>query len=312
MHRMDKIYIAGHRGMVGSAIKRKLEKEGFKNLLVISRQDLNLTDQHQVEAFFQAEKPEFVFMAAAKVGGIMANATYPAEFIRDNITIQTNIIHQSYLHGVKKLLFLGSSCIYPRNAPQPMKEEYLLNGPLETTNEAYAVAKIAGIKMCQAYNKQYGTNFISVMPTNLYGPYDNFDLETSHVLAALLRKFHEAKIFHKPSVEVWGSGKPRREFLHVDDLADACLFLMQQYDQNDIINIGIGTDISVSDLSKLVKGITKCKAVIHFNHDKPDGMMRKLLDISKITDMGWRPKRQLEDGLYETYQWFINSSGYSK
>ena len=293
--------------MVGSAICRKLKEQGYQDLIIRSRQDLDLTDQQQVEAFFNAEKPELVFMAAAKVGGIMANATYPAEFIHNNITIQTNIIHQSYLHGVKKLLFLGSSCIYPRNAPQPMKEDYILSGPLEPTNEAYAVAKIAGIKMCQAYNRQYGTNFISAMPANLYGPNDNFDLETSHVLAALIRKFHEAKIFHKPSVEVWGSGKPRREFLHVDDLADACLFLMQQYNRSEIINIGSGTDITITELAELIRKIVGCKAEITYNHDKPDGMMRKLLDISKINDLGWRPIHKLEESLSETYQWFLNS-----
>jgi len=290
--------------MVGSAICRKLKEKGYQNLLLRSRQDLDLTDQKQVEAFFQAEKPEFVFMAAAKVGGIMANATYPAEFIYENMTIQTNIIHQSYLKGIIKLFFLGSSCIYPMNAPQPIKEEYLLSGPLEQTNEPYAIAKIAGIKMCQAYNKQYGTNFISVMPTNLYGPNDNFDLESSHVLAALIRKFHEAKIYNRQSVEVWGSGKPRREFLHVDDLADACLFLMQNYNKSEIINIGTGTDITITELAELIKKITDCRAEIIYNQNKPDGVIRKLLDIKKITDMGWQPKYLLEEGLIETYEWF--------
>ena len=304
----SKIYIAGHRGMVGSAIMRKLEKEGYSNLITKSRAELDLTRQEEVEAFFRDEQPEYVFLAAAKVGGIMANYRYPAEFIHDNIAIQTNVIHQSYLNDVKKLLFLGSSCIYPKNASQPMKEEYLLTGPLEPTNEPYAVAKIAGIKMCQAYNKQYGTNFISVMPTNLYGPGDNYDLETSHVLAALIRKFHEAKAEGKPYVEVWGTGKPRREFLHVDDLAAACLFLMHEYDESKIINIGTGKDISILELAEILKELTSFQGKITFDLTKPDGVAQKLLDTSKIQGIGWKPEYDFEQGLLMTWQHFIDNN----
>ena len=305
MNKDNKIYIAGHRGMVGSAILRRLEREGYKNLVTRARQELDLTDQQAVETFFQDEKPEYVFLAAAKVGGILANSTYPAEFIYENLAIQTNIIHQSYLHGVKKLLFLGSSCIYPKNAPQPMKEDCLLTGELEPTNEPYAVAKIAGIKMCQAYNKQYGTNFISVMPTNLYGPGDNYDLETSHVLAALIRKFHEAKQEGKPYVEVWGSGKPRREFLHVDDLAEACLFLMQKYDESEIVNIGTGSDLSIEELAELIKETIGYAGYIKYDSSKPDGTLLKLLDASRINKLGWQPKIKLAEGIKATYDNFV-------
>ena len=304
----SKIYIAGHRGMVGSAILRKLEQEGYKNLVTRTRQELDLTDQKAAGAFFQDEKPEYLFLAAAKVGGILANSTYPAEFIYQNLVIQTNIIHQSYLSGVKKLLFLGSSCIYPRNASQPMKEECLLTGELEPTNEPYAIAKIAGIKMCQAYNRQYGTNFISVMPTNLYGPGDNYDLESSHVLAALIRKFHDAKQEGKPYVEVWGSGKPRREFLHVDDLADALLYLMKKCNESEIINIGSGEDLSIIELAKLVSEITGYIGSIQLDAKKPDGTLQKLLDISKMTQLGWKPQYNLEQGIKMTYELYKKSA----
>ncbi len=298
----SKIYIAGHRGMVGSALVRKLKQEGYSNLVTWTRQELDLKNQAQVEKFFSEEKPEYVFLAAAKVGGILANSTYPAEFIYENLAIQTNIIHQAYLHGVKKLLFLGSSCIYPKNAPQPIKEEYLLTGELEPTNAPYAIAKIAGIKMCQAYNRQYGTNFISVMPTNLYGPGDNFDLKTSHVLAALIRKFYTAKLGNKPYVEIWGSGKPKREFLYVDDLAEACYFLMNNYNDSEIINIGTGCDISITDLADLLKEVTGYEGRIEFDSTKPDGTYRKLLDVSKILELGWQPKYNLQQGLQRLYE----------
>ncbi len=297
----SRIYIAGHRGMVGSAIKRKLKQEGYNNLITKTRQELDLKCQAQVEKFFSEEKPEYVFLAAARVGGILANSTYPAEFIYENIVIQTHVIHQAYLHGVKKLLFLGSSCIYPKNAPQPMKEGYLLTGPLEPTNEPYAVAKIAGINMCQAYNNQYGTNFVSVMPTNLYGPGDNYDLETSHVLAALIRKFHEAKLETKPHVVVWGSGKPRREFLHVDDLADAILFLMQNYDDSEIVNIGTGIDLTIMELAMIIKGIICFDGDIKLDKSKPDGAFRKNLDVSKLSSVGWEPKYSLTEGIASAY-----------
>ena len=304
----SKIYIAGHKGMVGSALVRKLQSEGYYNLVLRTRQELDLTDQAQVASFFKAERPEYVFLAAAKVGGILANSTYPAEFIYQNLAIQTNVIHQAYLHGVKKLLFLGSSCIYPKNAPQPMKEEYLLTGPLEPTNEPYAVAKIAGIKMCQSYNKQYGTNFISVMPTNLYGPGDNYDLETSHVLAALIRKLYEAKAEGETYVEVWGTGNPRREFLYVDDLVDACVFLMLNYNESEIVNIGTGKDIAIIDLAHMIKDIVNCEAEIVLDPNKPDGVRQKLLDVKKITVLGWKPKYDLNQGLRKTYKWFRDES----
>ena len=307
METYNKIYVAGHRGMVGSAITRRLKQEGYSNLILKTRDELDLTSQKAVSLFFAEEKPQYVFLAAAKVGGIMANSTYPAEFIYQNLAIQTNVIEQSFRHGVAKLLFLGSSCIYPRNAPQPMKEEHLLTGLLEPTNEPYAVAKIAGIKMCQAYNRQYGTNFISVMPTNLYGPGDNYDLETSHVVAALIRKIHEAKINGKAYVEIWGSGKPLREFLHVDDLADACLYLIKEYNSTEIINIGTGKEIAIIELANMIKNLVGYKGEIIKDLSKPDGMPRKLLDVGKIKAMGWETKYKLHKGLETTYEWFINN-----
>ncbi len=310
MNKDARIYVAGHRGLVGSAILRKLRAEGYSSIVSRTHGDLDLTDQYAVYSFFETERPEYVFLAAAKVGGILANNTYPAAFIRENLLIQTNVIDAAYRYGVKKLLFLGSSCIYPKFAPQPIKEEYLLTGILEPTNEPYAIAKIAGIKMCQAYNKQYGTNFISVMPTNLYGPGDNFDLETSHVLPALIRKFHEAKVTGAPQVVVWGSGTPRREFLHVDDLADACLFLMNNYDSSEIINIGVGKDLTIAELAQLVKEIVGYKGEIVFDTTKPDGTPRKLLDVSKIFNLGWRPRIRLEDGIRSTYEWFVRNCSY--
>ncbi|ABO49925.1 NAD-dependent epimerase/dehydratase [Desulforamulus reducens MI-1] len=304
MDKHSKIYIAGHRGLVGSAIKRRLEQLGYTNLVYRSSKELELRNQKAVEEFFCAEKPAYVFLVAAKVGGILANNTYPAEFIYDNLSIQTNVIHTSYLHSVKKLLFLGSSCIYPKLTPQPMKEEYLLSGKLEPTNEPYAIAKIAGIKMCQAYNRQYGTNFISVMPTNLYGPNDNFDLENSHVLPALIRKFHEAKTKIQPAVTVWGTGTPKREFLHVDDLADACVFLMEHYQDSEIINIGTGQDLTIKELAELVKAKVGYQGEIVYDNTKPDGTPKKLLDVSKLKSMGWQAQIPLKEGLVGTYEWY--------
>ena len=304
----SKIYVAGHRGLVGSAILRRLKKEGCHNLLFRTHAELDLTQQKAVETFFHQERPEYCFLAAAKVGGIGANSTYPADFIYQNLAIQTNIIHSAYLSGVRKLLFLGSSCIYPKHAPQPLKEEYLLDGKLEPTNEWYALAKIAGIKMCQAYNKQYGTNFISVMPTNLYGPNDNFNLESSHVLAALIKKFHQAKIEQKPFVEIWGTGKPRREFLFVDDMADACVFLMNHYDNSEIINIGTGQDITIHELALLIKNIVGYEGQLRFNPDKPDGTPQKLLDISRLKQMGWEARISLPKGIEITYQLLSSSN----
>lgn len=302
MEKNSKIYVAGHRGLVGSAIVRKLQKEGFNNLLLRASTELDLRNQQAVQSFFEAEKPEYVFMAAAKVGGIHANDTYPAEFLYDNLCIQNNVIHQSYVTGVKKLLFLGSSCIYPKNAPQPIKEEYLLSGYLEKTNEAYAIAKIAGIMMCQYYHKQYGCNFISAMPTNLYGPGDNYDLKNSHVLPALLRKFHEAKLANDPTVTVWGTGKPRREFLHADDLAAACFFLMEHYDEPAIINIGTGKDISIGEMAQLIKGISGYTGDIVFDTSMPDGTFQKLLDVSKLHTLGWKAEIGFEEGVRRTYE----------
>ena len=305
MNKSSRIYVAGHRGLVGSAICRRLDAEGFTHLLTRRSDELDLTRQAEVEAFFQREKPDYVFLSAAKVGGILANNTYPADFIYKNIMIQSNIIHASYANGVRKLLFLGSSCIYPKFAPQPMKEEYLLTGELEPTNEPYAVAKIAGIKMCQAYNSQYKTNFISVMPTNLYGPGDNFDLETSHVLPALIRKFHEAKTGQSPSVTIWGTGTPKREFLYIDDLADACVFLMNNYDAAGIVNIGVGDDISINELAHLVKRIMGYSGEIVYDSSKPDGTPRKLLDVSRLNSLGWKAKISLEEGIARTYEWYV-------
>ena len=322
--------------MVGSAILRKLKSEGYDNLVTRSHRELDLIQQADVEAFFESERPEYVFLAAAKVGGIWANSTYPADFVYSNLMVQSNVIHAAYRTSVKKLLFLGSSCIYPRECPQPMKEEYLLSGKLEPTNEPYAMAKIAGIKMCQAYNRQYGTHFISVMPTNLYGPGDNFDLETSHALPALIRKFHEAKLrMAKPSeantsasseavleqsapqakrslnshaVTIWGTGDPRREFLYVDDLADACLFIMKQYEEDEIINIGAGKDISIKELAGMIKEIVEFKGEMIYDTTKPDGMPRKLLDVSKMKKLGWEPKISLREGIKRTYDWCLENS----
>ena len=343
MNKRSRIYVAGHKGLVGSAILRRLEVEGYSNLIVRSHKELDLMRQAEVETFFKAEKPEYVFLAAAKVGGILANNTFPAEFIYQNLLIESNVIHDAYKSGVKKLLFLGSSCIYPRDCPQPMKEEYLLSGKLEPTNEPYAIAKIAGIRMCQSYNRQYGTKFVSVMPTNVYGPGDNFDLETSHALPALIRKFHEAKLKaleprgrrleaeDKPKgvasdlersapptsserserssngsfVTIWGTGTPRREFLHVDDLADACLFIMKHYDENEMINIGVGKDITISELSELIKQIVAFKGEIRYDDSKPDGTQRKLLDVSRLNSLGWRSRISLREGIENTYKWYV-------
>jgi GDP-L-fucose synthase len=345
MEKTSKIYIAGHRGLVGSAIVRKLVAEGYTNILYRTHDELDLTDQIQVAAFFQEEQPEYVFLAAAKVGGIWANNSFPAEFIYQNLMIQTNIIHHGFLNGVKKLLFLGSSCIYPKESPQPMKEEHLLSGYLEPTNEPYAIAKIAGIEMCQSYNRQYGTRFISVMPTNLYGPNDNFDLESSHVLPALLRKFHLAKLaaqkdwegikadelcygpipediknslgmlstkkrsstLSHPTVSLWGTGAPKREFLHVDDLADACLYLMKTYDGNDILNIGVSEDLTIKELAEMVAHVIGYGKGFEFDPSKPDGTPRKLLDVSKLNNLGWKAKISLEQGIADTYRWYQES-----
>ena len=302
MNKTDKIYIAGHRGMVGSAIHRRLKKEGFENFVFRTSDELDLRNQKAVAVFFAKEKPDYVFLAAAKVGGILANNTYRAEFLYDNLMIQNNVIENSYRSGVKKLLFLGSSCIYPKLAPQPLKEEYLLTGPLEHTNEPYAIAKIAGIKMCDAYRSQYGCNFISVMPTNLYGPNDNYDLKNSHVLPALLRKFHEAKISEQPEVIVWGSGNPRREFLHADDMADACVFLMKNYNEEGLINIGVGEDLSIKELAEMIKEIVGYKGRIVFDTSKPDGTPRKLMDIAKLSSFGWKASIGLKEGITQVYK----------
>jgi len=307
MDKDAKIYVAGHTGLVGSALVSRLTELGYKNLIVLTHAKLDLTLQKDVEDFFKKEHPEYVFLAAAKVGGILANSTYPAEFLYSNIMVQSNVIHSSYLFGVKKLLFLGSSCIYPRDCPQPMKEEYLLSGYLEPTNEPYAIAKISGIKMCQSYNRQYGTNFISVMPTNLYGSNDNFDLQNAHVLPALIRKFHEAKIAGRSEVIVWGTGYPRREFLYVDDLADACIFLMNNYDSSEIINIGVGKDIPIKELAMLIQKIVGFEGDLVFDKSKPDGMPRKLLDISKLSSLGWQAKTSLREGIERTYQWYFET-----
>ncbi|WP_291910799.1 GDP-L-fucose synthase [Chitinophaga sp. CB10] len=297
----DKIYVAGHRGMVGSAIVRKLQQEGFKNIVVRTSKELNLLDQAAVADFFEENKPDYVFLAAAKVGGIMANNTFRGQFIYENLMIQNNVIHHSHLNGVKKLMFLGSSCIYPKLAPQPLKEEYLLTGPLEPTNEPYAIAKIAGIEMCDAYRAQYGSSFISVMPTNLYGPNDNYDLLSSHVLPALLRKMHEAKVNNSTEVVIWGTGTPLREFLHVDDMADACFFLMQHYDEPGLVNIGVGEDISIKDLAELIKRIVGFKGELVFDSTKPDGTPRKLMDVSKLHSYGWKASIGLEEGIARVY-----------
>lgn len=304
MDKNSKVYIAGHRGLVGAAIVRALEKKGFQNIITRTHVELDLMDQTAVKVFFEDQEPEYVVLAAAKVGGIYANNTYPADFIYENLQIQNNVIHNSYRYGVKKLCFLGSSCIYPKFAGQPMKEEYLLDGKLEPTNEPYAIAKIAGIKMCQSYNRQYGTNFISVMPTNLYGPNDNFDLENAHVLAALVRKFVEAKRNNVSSVVVWGTGKPRREFLHVDDMADACLFLMDTYDNGEIVNIGTGKDITIMELTELIRNQVGYAGTIKFDTSKPDGTPRKQLDVSRINGLGWRSRISLDEGIVAIVEWY--------
>lgn len=304
MNKPDKIYVAGHRGMVGSAIVRKLQHVGFNNLLLRTSIELDLRDQKAVANFFADEQPDYVFMAAARVGGILANNTYRADFLYDNLMIQNNVIHSAYVNSVKKLMFLGSSCIYPKLAPQPLNESYLLTGELEHTNEPYAIAKIAGIKLCDAYRDQYGCNFISVMPTNLYGPNDNYDLNKSHVLPALIRKFHEAKMNGNPSVSIWGTGTPRREFLHVNDLAEACFFLMQEYNDAGFVNIGIGEDITIEELALLIKDIVGYEGEIVFDLNKPDGTPRKLMDVSKLTGLGWKAGIHLREGIISVYKEF--------
>jgi GDP-L-fucose synthase len=308
MEKEAKIYVAGYKGLVGSAIRRKLQEKGYTNLLLSDINDFDMQRQAEVEAFFERERPEYTFLAAAKVGGIGANKTYPAEFIYSNLSIEVNVIHAAYKYGVKKLLFLGSSCIYPRLAPQPMREDSLLTSPLEPTNEAYAIAKIAGLKMCRYYNQQYGTNFISVMPTNLYGPNDNYNLETSHVLPALIRKFHEAKVNNKPFVELWGTGSPRREFMFVDDLADAVVFLMDNCDYKDIgeiINIGIGKDITIKELAEMIKSTVGFEGKLKWDTSKPDGTPQKLLDVSRLNALGWKPRYSLKEGILKTYEAFL-------
>lgn len=303
----SKIYVAGHRGLVGSAIVRMLNKKGYTNIVYRTSKELDLRDKFAVDQFFAEEKPEFVFLAAAKVGGIVANNEYPADFIRDNLLIQTNIIDAAYRNNVENLLFLGSTCIYPKMAPQPLKEEYLLTGLLEPTNEPYAIAKIAGIKMCESYNRQYGTQYISVMPTNLYGENDNFDLHTSHVLPALIRKFHEAKETNAEFVEVWGTGTPMREFLYADDLADACIYLMNNYAGNEIVNIGVGEDIAIKELAETIKEVVGFTGEIKFDTTKPDGTPRKLVDVTKLNSLGWKATTSLDEGLKKAYQWFLEN-----
>jgi GDP-L-fucose synthase len=305
----SRIFVAGHRGLVGSAIVRALQASGYRNLLVQSRSETDLTDQAAVERFFASEKPEYVFLAAAKVGGILANFTYPADFLRDNLAIELNVIDAAYRHKVEKLQFLGSSCIYPKFAEQPMKEDALLSGPLEPTNEAYAIAKIAGIKLCQAYRQQYGFNAISLMPTNLYGPGDNFDLQNSHVLPALLQKIHNAAEQSSDAVTLWGTGTPRREFLHVDDLAAAALFLMEQYDEAEIVNVGTGEDVTIAELARLIMSVVGYNGHLTFDTAKPDGTPRKLMDVSRLHKLGWRHKIDLETGIRSTYEWFLAQRG---
>ena len=310
-----RIYVAGHRGMVGSALVRRLQAKGYRNLLCRTSQELDLRDSRQVEQFFAEAHPEYVIIAAATVGGILANSSFPAEFLYDNLAIQTNLIHQAHLHQVKKLLLLASSCIYPRDCRQPIREEYLLTGPLEPTNEWYAIAKIAGIKMCQAYRRQYGCDFIAAMPTNLYGPHDNFDLITAHVLPALIRRFHEAKASSEAPT-LWGTGSPRREFLHVDDCAEACLILMEQHSGEDIVNVGAGTDLPISELAALVAEVGSYTGEIHWDRTKPDGTLRKLLDCRRMRALGWTPRISLQEGIGSTYRWYVEQerlqdSGYS-
>jgi GDP-L-fucose synthase len=306
MDKSAKVYVAGHRGLVGSAIVRKLKNEGYSNLILRGSDELDLRNQAAVASFFDSQRPDYVFLAAAKVGGIIANSTMPAEFSFTNLMIQCNVIHQAWVSEVKKLLFLGSTCIYPKYAQQPIREEYLLTGPLEPTNEAYAIAKIAGISLCRSFNRQYGTRFISAMPTNIYGPNDNFDLETSHVLPALLRKFHEAKLADAPEVIIWGSGSPFREFVHVDDVADACLFLMERHEVDDIFNIGSGQEISIKDLAFLIKEIVGYTGEVVFDTGKPDGTPRKLCELSRLHELGWRHKIKLNEGTSQLYGWYLS------
>jgi GDP-L-fucose synthase len=305
--RSARVFVAGHRGLVGAALMRRLRSQGFENLLTATRQQLDLRDQAAVNYWFRANRPEYVYLVAGTVGGILANSTRPAEFLYDNMMIHATVVHAAHLYDVKRLLYLGSSCIYPRECPQPMKEEHLLSGPLETTNEAYAIAKIAGIKLCQTYREQYGCDFISAMPTNLYGPFDNFDLTSSHVLPALIRKFHDAKIAGVNEVTVWGTGTPCREFLHVDDLADACMFLMNHYDGPLHINVGIGEDLSIRELAEMIRMIVHPSAHIVFDATKPDGTPRKLLDVSRLHQLGWRHRIDLADGVASTYDWFVTN-----
>lgn len=312
MQKTDKIFVAGHRGLVGSAICRELARQGYKNVLTRTREALDLLDAAAVIKFFKKEKPEYVFLAAAKVGGILANNIYPADFIYENLVIETNVIHSAYVAGVKKLLFLGSSCIYPKHCPQPMKEKYLLTGPLEPTNKAYAVAKIAGIVLCQSLAAQHGANFISVMPTNLYGPNDNFDLETSHVLPAMIRKFHDAKVRGAKKVVLWGTGSPKREFLHVDDLASACVYLMNHYNSPEIVNIGTGEDLTVKALAKLVQGIVGFQGGIVWDKTRPNGVPRKLLDVSRLHGLGWTHRIHLPEGIAMTYRWYLDNAAKTK
>jgi GDP-L-fucose synthase len=304
-----RIFVAGHRGLVGSAIQRRLHADGYQTLLTATRDQLDLRDQAAVNYWFRANRPEYVFLVAGTVGGILANSTRPAEFLYDNMMIHGTVVHAAHLYGVKKLLYLGSSCIYPRECPQPMKEEYLLSGPLEVTNEWYALAKIAGIKLCQSYRKQYGCDFIAAMPTNLYGPQDNFDLNSSHVLPALIRKFHDARVAGRDEVVIWGTGTPRREFLHVDDLADACLFLMEHYDAPEHINVGTGEDLSIRELADMVREIVHPAARLVFDREKPDGPPRKLLDVSRLHGLGWTHAMALREGIEDTYEWFVTHDG---
>lgn len=307
MKKDSKIYVAGHKGLVGSAIVRNLKKKGYKNIIGKTHGELDLTDQRAVREFFKEERPEYVFLAAAHVGGINANNTSPADFIYINMEIQNNVIKAAHDFKVKKLLFLGSSCIYPKTCPQPIKEQYLLSGYLEPTNEGYALAKISGLKMCQFFKRQYGDNFISCMPTNLYGPNDNYDLETSHVMPALIRKFHEAKVNDKSEVEIWGTGKPLREFLHVDDMADGCVFLMENYNGEGHVNIGTGEEVTIKELAEMIKEVVGFKGKLKFNTEKPDGTPRKLLDVSKLEGLGWKYKVELRDGIKSSYEWFVEN-----
>ncbi len=307
MKKDSRIYIAGHRGLVGSAIKRELEKQGYTNLVYKTSSELDLRNPLEVNQFFEGESIEYVFLAAAKVGGIVANNEYPADFIRDNLLIQTNVIDASYKNNITKLLFLGSTCIYPKYAPQPMKEDDLLTGVLEPTNEPYAIAKIAGIKMCESYNRQYGTKYISAMPTNLYGEYDNFDLEKSHVLPALIRKFHDAKVNGSDEVEIWGTGTPKREFLYSDDLANACVYLMNNYEGNEFVNIGVGEDISIKDVALKIKDVVGFEGELTFNTEKPDGTPRKLVDVNRLNSLGWKAETSLDEGLKKAYNWYLEN-----